>query len=370
MALTISPNMMLPIPGVGTEAGPQYALDINNSLTLIDQHNHTAGYGALVPVSGLDINADISMNSFNLIAARTLRLDPQTSTPVLPTDVGILYEKGVDLYYVDGSGNDIRITQSGSVSGSAGTITGLPSGTASASFAASTFTFQSATSTAANIDGRSFILRNATASSAGLTLSPPNAMVGNYTLVLPSIPAAQSFLTLDTSGNIGASIAFSGGILGTNIASSTITNTNIANSTITNSKLAPTTLVFGPDSGAFATNSGSYVTIFSQAFTASGTRPVEVSMVSSVSSVGLSATGIAIPAAGGVTINLQNTNGTILGAWNINNPGTAQLFTAPSIIGYDFPAAGGYTYKADIALFSGGGSPVTVAYYKLMIREI
>lgn len=220
---TISPNMNLIIPTPGVDPGPDYATNQNNDLTIIDQHNHSSGSGVQINPAGLNINADLPYNINNLILVRSVRFSPQGSPLALASDIGCLYESGVDLYYNDGSGNQIRITQSGSVAGSSGTITGLPSGTASASFGAGTFVFQSATNTAANIDGGSFIFRNNTVSSKGLTLSPPNAMAANYSLVLPSIPGANAFVTLDTSGNLSTG----SNIPASQIASSSITGAQL-----------------------------------------------------------------------------------------------------------------------------------------------
>ena len=204
---TISPNMNLIVPVVGTDPGPDWANNINASLQIIDQHNHSSGSGVQITPAGLNISSDLSIQSNNLIAVRSLRLNSQASTLSLPADLGCIYESGVDLYYNDGSGNKIRLTQSGSVAGSAGSITGLPSGTASAVYSGGTFTFQSATNTSAVIDGQSIILRNNLANSKGLTLSPPNAMAANYTVTLPALPAsATSIVTIDTSGNMAATI--------------------------------------------------------------------------------------------------------------------------------------------------------------------
>lgn len=200
MASTISPNMNLVIPTVGSQPGPQYATNVNSSLTIIDGHDHSTGNGVQITPSGININAILSMNNQILSNIQALTLFAQV-TP--PGDLSI-YASGDDLYYVDGSGNNVRITQSGSVAGASGTITGLPSGTASASFAAGTFTFQAATATGANIDGASYILRNNTASSFGLTLSPPLAMGANYTLTLPAVPAQTNVMTIDNSGNMGS----------------------------------------------------------------------------------------------------------------------------------------------------------------------
>lgn len=243
MATTLTPNMSLTLPGVGTESGPDYAIEINNDLSILDGHDHTSGYGTPVPTAGININADLSLNGFNLTTSRTLRLQTQTSTPAQSTDLGILYRLGSDLYYIDGSGNNIRITQSGSVSGSAGTITGLPSGTASASYGSGTFTFQAATSTPANIDGGSYILRNNVASSKGLTLSPPSSMGADISMTLPALPGSQKIMTLDNSGNMAAAYGVDGTTLtissnNLQIATNGVNTTQIATAAVTLAKMA------------------------------------------------------------------------------------------------------------------------------------
>jgi hypothetical protein len=199
---TITPNMGLVVPVVGVDPGPDWANNLNASLTTIDGHNHVPGSGVQITPNGLNINVDLPFNNNNATLLRSTRYSPQSANLNGVSDLGCLYVVSADLWYNDGSGNQIRFTQSGSIVGATGTITGLPSGTASASYAAGTFVFQSATNTAANIDGASYILRNSTASSNGLTLAPPNAMASSYGLVLPTIPAETALLSIDTSGNI------------------------------------------------------------------------------------------------------------------------------------------------------------------------
>lgn len=231
--VNISPNMSLPIPIPGITPGPTWAANINSSFLLIDQHNHSAGEGVQINPNGLNINSDLTFGGNNATHLRTTRFTPQ-SGPITNSgaDVGELYVSGNEIYYNDVSGgHQVQITTNGSVNAGAGSITGLPSGTASASYSAGTFTWQSATNTAANMDFRSAILRNATANSKGLTLNPPAAMGANITETFPTIPAGLSFMTMDSSGNMGTGISTTGGITGSMIASTTIVNGNFATGT-------------------------------------------------------------------------------------------------------------------------------------------
>lgn len=195
-------NLVIPVPG--NDPGPDWANNLNISLTTIDLHDHSTGKGVQVTPSGLNINADLPFNNYNITLPKTVRFTAQVSAlSAVSPNLNCLYVAGVDLYYNDGNGNQIRITQTGSVTGSSGTITGLPSGTASAAYSAGTFTFQSATLTSANIDAGSYVLRNNTASSFGLTLQPPT-LASNYSLTLPSLPAQTNVMSLTSAGVIGS----------------------------------------------------------------------------------------------------------------------------------------------------------------------
>ena len=257
---TNTPNMNLVVPGVGVTSGPQYATDLNSSLNLIDQHNHSPGFGVLINPSGLSISADLTFQNNNLTTARSIRFMPQSSPISGASDLGCLYESGVDLYYNDGVGNQVRITQSGGVAGSPGSIANLTS-PASASYVAanSTFVWQSAANTPANMDNGFIILRNNAANSKGLTLTPPAAMGANYTITLPTLPSVQSFMTIDNSGTIGAPWTVdgstiviasgttvqvpTGGITATQIANKTVTAAQIANSTVTGHGTGPSSII-------------------------------------------------------------------------------------------------------------------------------
>ncbi|MES2347888.1 MAG: hypothetical protein V4641_10005 [Pseudomonadota bacterium] len=219
----ISPNMGLPVPIVGTAPGPEWANDINASLSIIDSHDHTAGHGVPVPPAGININSDLPFVGNNATQLRSARFSAQGSPLAGASDLGALYVSGVDLYYNDESGNQVRMTQGGSVTGSSGTITGLPSGTASASFAAGTFTFQGSTNTPANMAVGPLIIGANTASPHTVTVAPPGGLAANYALTLPTgLPASTSILTVDASGNMASttSPSVSGGTLTGTLTSS------------------------------------------------------------------------------------------------------------------------------------------------------
>jgi hypothetical protein len=197
MANTITPNMSLIVPTTGSEAGPTYANDINNSLTIIDAHTHTAGSGVQITPSAININSALTMNNFALSGVSAITYTAQSSTPANKSS----YVSGVDLFYVDGNGNVVQITSGGTVNA---TSSGISSGTATASFVAGVLVVNAAASTPANIQAGSILIGNNVASSKFLTLSPPNAMGANYTVTLPALPAQTNVMTLDTSGNMGS----------------------------------------------------------------------------------------------------------------------------------------------------------------------
>lgn len=240
--------MDMPVPIVGVDFGPDWAQNLNACLSIIDGHNHSLGTGVQITPNGLNINSDLTIQSNNLTFVRTVRFAPQLAALSGPSDVGCIYEVGVDLYYNDGNGNQIRITQGGSVAGASGTITGLPSGTASASYSSGTFIFQSATNVPATMDIGSLIVRNETAGANGVTISPVNSLGASYNLILPTLPSSQKIMTLDSAGNItapytvdGSTIVITSNVIG--VAAGGIGNTQLAANAVQVGNIA--TSVFG-----------------------------------------------------------------------------------------------------------------------------
>lgn len=257
MAFTLSPNMNLPIAGVGTEAGPNYGFDVNASFTLLDQHDHSPGRGIQITPAGLNINAALSMQGNNLIATNSIIFQAQSASD---SDLLSLYVAPgdesptpiSDLWFTDGVGNQIQITSNGEVNATIASIPGE-------SFAFGTFFWKqgAGSTTPANFDIGSITIRpNVAATTFGVMLAPPSGISSQYTINLPLLPASPAFLTIDNVGVISASPLLAGGITGSMIAANTITGANIANTqSITPAQIDPTLLAY--NNHAFTT---SYVT--------------------------------------------------------------------------------------------------------------
>lgn len=387
-----SPNMLLPVPSVGQEAGPAYATDINNCLSIIDTHNHSAGSGVQINPDGININSNLPMNGNNLINSRSLRMAIQASPLALGSDLACLYASGVDLYFNDANGNQVRITQSGGVAGSPGSISNLTS-PASAAYVAGTQTFvwQSAALTPANLDAGFIILRNNSASSFGLTLSPPLAMGSNYSLVLPSLPGTTNIMRLDSSGNISASLNVdnstieiatnnlqvkASGITATQLASNSVTTAKIADANVTKPKLAALGQQISSSCNAFSTSSTSQVNVTNLSVTITTTgRPVFIGLIGdgvSDSYIQISAT-----STNDLTSSIQIVRDSTVLSYNTysSNTGGAgggtMRFASSSLSTIDVPSAGTYTYKITAGVVGvGGGRAVGVSYSKLIAYEL
>jgi hypothetical protein len=106
-----TPNMNLTLPVVSQTPGPTWASEINADLAVIDAHNHTSGKGALVPVAGLDIDADLSLATHALTDVTKAVLLDQGSVATL----NAVYAVGGDLYWTNGGGTPVQITSGNAV---------------------------------------------------------------------------------------------------------------------------------------------------------------------------------------------------------------------------------------------------------------
>jgi hypothetical protein len=193
--------MLLPVPIPTVDPGPDWANNLYNCLySVVDAHDHSSNSGVQVTPSGLNINSDLTFQNNNATNLRSDRYTPQSAPLALPTDLNCVYVSGVDLWYNDGNGNQIKLTSGGLVNA---TSSGISSGTATASFVSGTLVVDSNTNTPADIKAGHYLMGDDTTDGFFVTIQPPT-LTGSYDLTLPAIPGSAAVLQIDTSGNITA----------------------------------------------------------------------------------------------------------------------------------------------------------------------
>jgi hypothetical protein len=412
---TTSTNMSMPIPIVGQDPGPNWATDYNSCLTIIDQHDHTPGYGVAITPSGLNINSDLPFQNNDATTLRSVRFTAQVSPLAAPSDIGCLYESGVDLYYNDANGNQIRITQSGGISGTSGSIAGLTSPAAATYVAGSkSFIWQSGTNKAAAMDNGAVIIRETDVASAkGVTIASPTSLAADYQLTLPAaLPGSTQYFTSTSGGSMsfttangiatamtstGAdAIAATMTSTGANAIAATMTSTGTGSlvatataanaNTLTNKVTRSTGTTVGTQGVAISTSCGTFstsstslvdVTNLSVTITTSG-RPVFVGLISDGTGSSTSASHLRIVDPGSQTHTLGYfallRDSTQIAYTDIQTQvqsvsTTLALHLPPSsVFAVDAVAAGTYTYKMQVAGES--GTTFTVALSKLVAYEL
>lgn len=358
---TTSSNMSLLLPVPGVDPGPQWGENLNASLSLIDQHDHSSGNGVQITPSGMNISSDLTIAGNNLTVIRTTRFDPQSAVLAGATDLNCVYCVGVDLYYNDGNGNQIQITDSGGVAGSPGSISNLTSPASAAYVSGSqTFVWQSAANTPANMDCGSVILRNITASSKGVTLNAPAALAADYSVTFPAaLPASQKFATLDASGNIAASWAVDNSTL--EVSSNVVRVKDLG---ITNAKLAALGQQVSSSCGSFTTASASYVDVTNLTVTITTIgRPVMIMMMSADGPTG---TSIATSVTNIVGISIYTAGSGSIGEYLYSGMSPSIVIGATPLL-LTVPSAGTHTYKIQAKVSSGS---VTLTDYVLVAYEL
>lgn len=259
-SIILSVNMSLPIPVVGVDLGPDYALNIDSCLAILDQHDHSNGSGVPITPTGLNINTDIPF--LNNSATQVFSID-FNSQPSALTGTNFISMIGGNLYVNDGSGNQIPITSAGGVAGSPGSIGSLTAPAAATYNSGSkTFSWTSGSSKAAAMDGGAITIRETDVASApGITIASPSPLTTDYELILPlALPLTGiEVLTLSTSGNL-ASITYDDigedmSSIGANAIAATMTSAG-ANA-IENSRTSSTGTTAGLGGIAVSASSGS-----------------------------------------------------------------------------------------------------------------
>lgn len=369
MSTTLSPNMNLPVPGVGNESGPAYAQDVNNCMSILDAHNHSIGSGVQITPSGLNINSDLTFMDNNATNLRSVRLYNQGGVLSGVSDLSCVYNNGGNLYFNDGSGNQIAITASGGIAGSPGSIANLVA-PASATYTAGSklFTWSSGSVKAAAMDNGAVTIRETNVTSArGITIASPTSLSSNYQLTLPTaLPGSTQYLSCSSSGALGTVTADSIAAAMTSTGANAILVTSTANintsstcSSFTTSSLTPVDIT---NLSATLTTTGHPVELFLMSATSSSSATtgfIEVTANSQASASVCFLEGSTI-----VCTNSIATKATATPNFNLIPPSSFRFIYTPS--------AGTYTWKAQafIAATSSGGETIVVTNTVLMAREL
>lgn len=247
----ITPNMNLPSPVPGVDPGPDYANQQFNAMGIIDGHNHSSGSGVQISPNGLNINLALPFQNNPATGLQACIFNEQSSYATINS-----LWVGIDgnLYFNDGAADpSIQITAGGAVNA---TSSGISSGSATASFSSSVLVVNQAANTPTSIQAGSYLMGQTGVSGSNfLTLVPPSSLSGgSYSLTLPAVPVATNFVSIDSSGNIAAYAAVSGGLTASNLSSSAgitggqisasagIAGSQLANGTITATQIASGTI--------------------------------------------------------------------------------------------------------------------------------
>lgn len=381
---TTTPAMGLfqPIPGqcgaLGVEpAGKSWLELLNTGLGLIDGHTHAPGFGTPVPTAGLNINADLAFGGFNATALRSARFSAVSLGALTAADVGCIVVSGADLYYVDGSANQVRLTSGGGVAGTPGSINNLAApAVVNYTAASKLFTFLGTATTYAGIACGSVAVGDASVSNGkAATLAAPAGLAANYTITLPSsLPGAASFLTLDASGNLASGAAVTAGLTAANLsptaniagsqlaAAAGIAGSQLAANTVTRSQLSAVGQQVSASSGSFTTSSFTFVDVLTVALTTTG-RAVRIDFQPDGTAPGVNGGYPSVTGSGWGFRILRD--GVMISEWvNQGSP-----FVLPFLTDYldAGAAAGAHTYK--LQAFAGSGT-MTVQNVVMVAYEL
>jgi hypothetical protein len=202
-----TPNMALVQSAPLVTSGPLWAENIEDNWLLVDAHDHTSGKGVQIPTAGLNIDDDLSFGNFAAVDLFSAEFTSQISPLIGDNFVSIV---NGDLYFNDGSGNQVRLTAGGVVNvAGVGGITGLAGTTAAVTYSdlIKTFTFTQDASEAANIDAGNLTVHEPGVPGAdGVSIKSPVSLAASYDLTLfPSLPVSGSkFVRLASTGALSA----------------------------------------------------------------------------------------------------------------------------------------------------------------------
>jgi len=356
-----TPNMNLFELQPGITTGPDYATRIVSNFSLIDSHDHSPGKGASIPVSAIEVNDSLAFNGNGPVDQGKSQFRNLSSALSAGTDYRSLFVVNGDLFYLDNSGNSVQITNSGSISGATGNITGLSS-PASVTFATNKYSFKDTATSFAIMESSDVRLFEDSSSSITeyVALRSPGSLSATYTLTFPTgLPASTRYMASNSTGDLSFETADSIGSAMTATGANDIANTRTR---ATGTTVASGGVAISSVCAFFTTTSTSYVDIpnLSVTITTSG-RPVFIALVgldtNPFPSSQLSRMTIFRASSGTAASIAIVRDSTILTSTEMSSTvsgatAVGQNIPSSSISHIDAVAAGTYTYKIQVQVAS------------------
>ena len=235
MATTIYMNLTLPT--VSSTIGPEWAAQLNTAITLVDSHDHSSGKGTQIPSAGININANLSFNNYNLTDTGAVTFNNLTTT--LST-LNTTYVKDGDLYFNDASGASIRLTASGAINvSSVGAIGGDYATTAATVYytdSTKKYTFEDSAAANAeivvgNVECGAITASGTVQVGGATTISGTTTLNGTTTVAATTIVSGDANFTGNTTGRgilpVGAILPLMANLTGiTDVTATTAADAN------------------------------------------------------------------------------------------------------------------------------------------------
>ena len=207
MTATTNMDLTLGVVGAGGDTQETWGNIINENARIVDEHNHTSGAGVKIPSAGININADLSANNYQLTGLKTTAFTTEASA-LAASFKSCVYVVAGNLYFNNGAGSAVQVTTGSAVNvGSTGTISGM-SGTASVAFNGTTsYAFARSSGVYADLAMSGCQIFYTTVGAAnGLTLGVQANLPTAYSILFPiqtpNAAGGDIFPELDTSGNV------------------------------------------------------------------------------------------------------------------------------------------------------------------------
>jgi hypothetical protein len=351
-----TPKMGLAEPQPGVTPDLTAAQNIVDNFSIIDDHDHTAGKGGLIPSAGINVNSPLQFNNNQARSLGGANLTSLGSVLSSASDNRTVYALGNELYYRDGSGNNVAITAGGSVAGASGTISGL-TGAATVAFSTGVIDFRTDATPLRMIVAHSDIRLYPLTSAATnfVTLRVPTALATTYTLTLPNaVPVSTQYLSMNTSGDV------------LTVSANDIVD---AYTRTTGTTVGVRGVAISTSSASFSTTSTSTVDVtnLTVTITTSG-RPVVITMIGPVFGAGNGQIQVNGSASGSTAAVRIVRDASSRAEYNIGGS-NATFFPCSSIVFIEAVAAGTYVYKIQTYV-QGATTSVQFRECRLLVYEL